>query len=76
MHRLTLKDDNENPGYCVGKDENPQSPGKNVEALAHPEYSAIEEKNRELYCSNCNQVDNAGREHQLEKDHEKAVALN
>lgn len=76
MHRLTLKNDNEDPGYCVGKDENPQSPGKKVEALARPEYSAIEEKNRELYCSNSNQVDNADRENQLEKDCEKAVVLN
>lgn len=73
MHRLAPKDDNENPGDCVGKDENPQSPGEHVEAFAHPEYSAIEEKNRELYCSNSNQVDNADRENQLETDHEKVV---
>lgn len=75
MHRLTLENDNKNPSYSVGKDENSKSPRHSFEALAHSKYPTVEEKDRKFYCGNSNQIKNADCKNKLEDHSEKMVVL-
>lgn len=74
MHRFALEDDDKNSSYSISKDENTQSPRHNFEALAHSEYSMVEEEDREFHSGNSNQVKDADCENKLE-DESKTTAV-